>query len=70
MMLNEKLNVFGWVGCGLCINGSITIVLHAPPERPLSSVLEVWEMAMQPGGILTWVVDGDSRHTPLQQGGC
>ena len=50
-MLNEKLNVFGWVGCGLCINGSITIVLHAPPERPLTSVLQVWEMAMQPGGL-------------------
>jgi hypothetical protein len=49
LMLNEKLNVFGWVGCGLCINGSVTIVLHAPAERPLSSVLEVWEMAMQPG---------------------
>jgi hypothetical protein len=48
-MLNEKLNVFGWVGCGLCINGSVTIVLHAPAERPLNSVLEVWEMAMQPG---------------------
>ncbi|KAI8474297.1 MAG: magnesium transporter NIPA-domain-containing protein [Monoraphidium minutum] len=51
-ILNEKLNVFGWVGCGLCINGSITIVLHAPAERPLTSVLEVWEMAMQPAFIL------------------
>jgi hypothetical protein len=49
-ILNEKLNVFGWVGCALCINGSITIVLHAPAERQLQSVLEVWDMAMQPGG--------------------
>jgi hypothetical protein len=41
--------MFGWVGCGLCINGSVTIVLHAPVERPLRSVGEVWAMAMQPG---------------------
>ena len=61
-MLNEKLNVFGWVGCALCINGSVTIVLHAPEERPLESVREVWNMAMQPGaapcsaGGGTWCV--------------
>jgi hypothetical protein len=61
VMLNEKLNVFGWVGCGLCINGSVTIVLHAPAERQLNSVLEVWQMAMQPGesslgvSLLSWL---------------
>ena len=48
-MLNEKLNVFGMLGCLLCITGSLSIVLHAPPERHLGSVVEVWQLAMQPG---------------------
>lgn len=48
-LLNEKLNVFGMVGCLLCVTGSIAIVLHAPPERHLGSVVEVWQLAMQPG---------------------
>ena len=48
--LNEKLNVYGMLGCLLCITGSLSIALHAPPERPLGSVIEVWQLAMQPGG--------------------
>ena len=51
IMLNEKLNVYGMLGCILCINGSISIALHAPPERHLGSVVEVWQLAMQPGGF-------------------
>lgn len=49
VMLNEKLNMFGMLGCLLCITGSLSIVLHAPPERHLNSVVEVWQLAMQPG---------------------
>lgn len=37
------------LGCLLCITGSVTIVLHAPPERHLGSVVEVFQLAMQPG---------------------
>eukprot|EP00955_Chlamydomonas_euryale_P095715 364954-Chlamydomonas_euryale.AAC.8 len=48
-MLGEKLNTFGVLGCVLCVTGSTTIVLNAPPERQVSSVVEVWELAMQPG---------------------
>ncbi|GAX73978.1 hypothetical protein CEUSTIGMA_g1428.t1 [Chlamydomonas eustigma] len=51
IILNEKLNVFGMLGCALCITGSIAIVLHAPPERHLGSVVEVWQLAMQPAFI-------------------
>jgi hypothetical protein len=29
--------------------GSTTIVLHAPPEREIESVTEVWDLAMEPG---------------------
>jgi hypothetical protein len=48
-MLNERLNVFGVLGCALCIVGSCVIVLHAPPEREVGSLLEIWRLAMQPG---------------------
>lgn len=49
VFLKEHLNVFGALGCLLCITGSITIVLHAPAERPIESVAQVWSLAMQPG---------------------
>ncbi|KAG2484397.1 hypothetical protein HYH03_016811 [Edaphochlamys debaryana] len=48
IVLQEKLNMFGSLGCLLCITGSLTIVLHAPPERQLGSVIEVFQLAMQP----------------------
>ena len=52
IVLQEKLNMFGMLGCLLCITGSLTIVLHAPPERHLGSVIEVFQLAMQPGAQL------------------
>ncbi|KAL4852935.1 putative magnesium transporter NIPA4 [Chlorella vulgaris] len=51
-LLSEKLNVFGVVGCLLCIAGSLAIVLHAPPERPIASVLQMWGLATQPMFLL------------------
>ncbi len=51
IVLQERLNMFGVLGCLLCITGSVTIVLHAPPERHLGSVIEVFQLAMQPGGL-------------------
>ena len=48
-LLNEKLNLFGLLGGMLCVAGSLTIVLHAPEERPVTSLLQVWELALQPG---------------------
>lgn len=52
MLLNERLNVFGILGCILCVTGSLAIVLHAPEESPITSVLQVWDLAMQPGFLL------------------
>lgn len=49
IILKEKLNMFGMLGCMLCITGSVTIVLHAPEERAIASVLDVWHLALQPG---------------------
>jgi hypothetical protein len=49
IFLKEQLNMFGILGCILCITGSVAIVLHAPAEKPIESVQQVWNLAMQPG---------------------
>lgn len=41
--------MFGILGCVLCVVGSTTIVLHAPQEREIESVTEVWDLATEPG---------------------
>lgn len=51
-LLKEKLQKMGMLGCLLCIVGSTVIVLHSPKERSLSSVEEIWELAIQPGMLL------------------
>lgn len=48
-LLREKLQKMGMLGCLLCIVGSTVIVLHAPEEESLSSVQEIWDLAIQPG---------------------
>ncbi|XBI30858.1 hypothetical protein VPH35_054511 [Triticum aestivum] len=48
IMLKEKLHIFGMLGCVLCVVGSTTIVLHAPQEREIESVAEVWDLATEP----------------------
>ncbi|CAN1288391.1 Probable magnesium transporter NIPA6 [Linum perenne] len=48
-LLREKLQKMGVLGCILCIVGSTVIVLHAPQERAISSVEEIWGLATQPG---------------------
>lgn len=47
-LLSERLNVFGVIGCVLCVTGSIAIVLHAPPERAIPSVMYLWYAALRP----------------------
>uniref|UniRef100_A0A2P2MFA1 Probable magnesium transporter n=1 Tax=Rhizophora mucronata TaxID=61149 RepID=A0A2P2MFA1_RHIMU len=41
----------GMLGCLLCIVGSTVIVLHAPHEKSINSVEEIWELAIQPGTL-------------------
>ncbi|KAF7142243.1 hypothetical protein RHSIM_Rhsim05G0118100 [Rhododendron simsii] len=48
IILKEKLHIFGILGCALCVVGSTTIVLHAPQEREIESVKEVWDLATEP----------------------
>lgn len=49
LILKEKLPHLGILGCVMCIAGSIIIVINAPKEQPITSVLEIWNMATQPG---------------------
>ncbi|XP_034691798.1 probable magnesium transporter NIPA6 isoform X2 [Vitis riparia] len=51
-LLNEKLQKMGMLGCLLCIVGSVVIVLHASDESSLTSVEEIWELAIQPAFLL------------------
>lgn len=52
IVLKEKLHIFGVVGCILCLVGSTAIVLHAPHERKIESVKEIWNLATEPGFIV------------------
>ncbi|KAG0455262.1 hypothetical protein HPP92_024554 [Vanilla planifolia] len=51
-ILNEKLHIYGVLGCILCVVGSTSIVLHAPKEREIESVKQVWDLAFEPGFIV------------------
>lgn len=52
VMLKEKLHKLGILGCVMCMVGSVVIVLHAPKERSIESVKEVWQLAIQPAFLL------------------
>jgi drug/metabolite transporter (DMT)-like permease len=47
-LLDERLNPFGWLGCLLCVLGSLQIVLHAPEEKFVSGVAELASLASKP----------------------
>ncbi|KAJ7960576.1 Protein of unknown function (DUF803) [Quillaja saponaria] len=40
----------------MCIAGSVIIVIHAPKEPPITSVLEIWSMATQPVVVLIFIL--------------
>ncbi|XP_031286006.1 probable magnesium transporter NIPA6 isoform X1 [Pistacia vera] len=52
LLLKEKLQKMGMLGCLLCVVGSVVIVLHAPQEESIDSVEEIWELATQPAFLL------------------
>ena len=41
MMLNEKLNLHGKLGCLLAIVGSTIIIIHAPEESEVNDLYEI-----------------------------
>lgn len=52
VMLKERLHILGILGCILCVVGSTSIVLHAPQEREIASVKDVWTLATEPAFLL------------------
>lgn len=51
-ILKERLHNLGILGCVMCIAGSMVIVIHAPQERPITSVQEIWHKATQTSFLL------------------
>ncbi|KAK4774500.1 hypothetical protein SAY86_009435 [Trapa natans] len=52
ILLKERLQRMGIVGCVTCIVGSVIIVLHAPQEQTPNSVEEIWTLATQPAFLI------------------
>ena len=47
--LDEELGVLGKLGCAICLIGSVIIVLHAPPDKEITTVDEILHYALYPG---------------------
>lgn len=47
--LKERLGILGKLGCAMCLLGSVVIVLHAPPDKPVERIDEILHYALQPG---------------------
>ncbi|RDW84576.1 putative DUF803 membrane protein [Coleophoma cylindrospora] len=50
--LKEELGTLGKLGCAICLIGSVIIVLHAPPDKEITTVDEILHYAIQPGFLL------------------
>ncbi|KAF8950701.1 hypothetical protein BGZ52_001699 [Haplosporangium bisporale] len=48
MVLKEKLNLHGKIGCALCIVGAVVIVLHAPAQAAVTDIDEFKHFVLQP----------------------
>jgi hypothetical protein len=49
IFLKEKLTFFGWLGCGLCILGSIIIALNGPQEASVGEIQKFKALFLFPG---------------------
>ncbi|QRV94476.1 Magnesium transporter NIPA [Ceratobasidium sp. AG-Ba] len=50
--LNEKLTFFGWVGCFLCIVGSVIIALNGPKEQSVGTIREFERLFISVGFLI------------------
>lgn len=48
--LKEDLGTLGKLGCAMCLIGSVIIVLHAPPDKEITTVDEILQYAIHPPG--------------------
>jgi len=49
IFLKDKLTFFGWLGCGLCILGSVIIALNGPSEPSVGQIKEFQKLFLAPG---------------------
>lgn len=49
IFLKEELGTLGKLGCAICLLGSVIIVLHAPPDKEVTTVDEILGYAARPG---------------------
>ncbi|KAF8629284.1 hypothetical protein AX15_003531 [Amanita polypyramis BW_CC] len=49
IFLNEKLTFFGWLGCTLCILGSVIIALNGPKEQSVGQIRQFQKLFLSPG---------------------
>ncbi|GBC02908.1 hypothetical protein RclHR1_04890019 [Rhizophagus clarus] len=56
--LKESLGRIGTVGCGLCLIGSIMIVLHSPEDKEIKTVDQILQFALKPGFLIYIVLVG------------
>ncbi|KAH9949058.1 magnesium transporter NIPA-domain-containing protein [Amylocystis lapponica] len=52
IFLNEKLSFFGWLGCGLCIVGSVIIALNGPQEATVGQIVQFQKLFLSPGFLV------------------
>ncbi|PCH35856.1 DUF803-domain-containing protein [Wolfiporia cocos MD-104 SS10] len=50
--LAEELSFFGWLGCGLCIIGSVIIALNGPQEASVGQIVVFQSMFLAPGFLV------------------
>ncbi|KAI0313941.1 magnesium transporter NIPA-domain-containing protein [Amylostereum chailletii] len=49
IFLKEKLSMFGWLGCGLCILGSVIIAMNGPQEQTVGQIRAFEKLFIAPG---------------------
>ncbi|OCH88651.1 DUF803-domain-containing protein [Obba rivulosa] len=52
LFLNEKLSFFGWLGCALCIIGSVIIALNGPQEPSIGQITAFQKLFLAPGFLV------------------
>ncbi|THH28306.1 hypothetical protein EUX98_g5879 [Antrodiella citrinella] len=52
LFLKEKLTFFGWLGCGLCIIGSVIIALNGPQEPSVGQIREFEKLFLAPAFLV------------------
>lgn len=52
IFLKETLTIFGWLGCALCILGSVVIALNGPQEALVGQITEFQKLFLAPGFLV------------------